>query len=60
MKPEQLEETWKLRNNMLGDSLEYTDQFVQFLKKTKNNTALFSAFKEVSFGKKAPRRNVKR
>ena len=29
MTPEQLEETWKLRNNMSGDSLEYTDQFIK-------------------------------
>jgi len=35
MSSEQLEETWRLRNHMTGDSLEYTDQFIQFLKKTK-------------------------
>lgn len=60
MGTEQLEETWKLRNNMVGDSLEYTDQFVQFIKKTKNNQALLALLKKVSFGKKTPRRNVKR
>lgn len=60
MTAEQLEETWKLRNNMSGDSLEYTEQFVQFLKKTKSNEQLFSAFQEVSFGKKHQKRNPKR
>ncbi|HIY58729.1 MAG TPA: transcription termination factor Rho, partial [Candidatus Tetragenococcus pullicola] len=37
MSSEHLEETWRLRNNMTGDSLEYTEQFIRFLKKTKNN-----------------------
>ena len=35
MSSEQLEETWRLRNNMTGDSLEFTEQFLQFLRKTK-------------------------
>ena len=30
MSSEQLEETWRLRNNMTGDSLEFTEQFLQF------------------------------
>lgn len=59
MSPHQLEETWKLRNNMTGDSLEYTDQFVKFLRKTKNNNDFFEAFQEVSFGKQR-KKNVKR
>ncbi len=44
MSSEQLEETWRLRNNMLGDSLEFTEQFIQFLRKTKNNEEFFSGF----------------
>jgi transcription termination factor Rho len=55
-----LEEIFKLRNNMTGDSLEYTSQFVNFLKKTKNNDQVFKAFKDVSFGGKTVRRNQKR
>lgn len=44
MTPEQLEETWKLRNNMSGDSLEYTDQFIKMLNGPKiiNNYLKFS------------------
>lgn len=59
MTANQLEETWKLRNHMTGDSLEYTDQFVKFLRKTKNNIDFFEAFQDVSFGKQT-KRNVKR
>ena len=58
MSAQQLEETWKLRNNMRGDSLEYTEQFIQFLKKTKTNKELFQAFQDVHFGKS--KRNPKR
>jgi transcription termination factor Rho len=60
MAPSRLEEIFKLRNNMTGDSLEYTSQFVNFLKKTKNNDQVFKAFKDVSFGGKTVRRNQKR
>lgn len=59
MTANQLEETWKLRNHMTGDSLEYTDQFVKFLRKTKNNIDFFEAFQDVSFGKQT-KKNVKR
>ena len=59
MTPEQLEETWKLRNNMSGDSLEYTDQFIKMLKRTQNNQQLFEVFHDVSFGKQI-KRNPKR
>lgn len=55
MTPEQLEETWKLRNNMSGDSLEYTDQFIKMLKRTQNNQQLFEVFHDVSFGKQIKR-----
>ena len=30
MSSEQLEETWRLRNNMTGDSLEFTEQSYSF------------------------------
>ena len=59
MTPEQLEETWKLRNKMSGDSLEYTDQFIKMLKRTQNNQQLFEVFHDVSFGKQI-KRNPKR
>lgn len=51
MTPEHLEEIWKLRRNMTGDSLEVTGQLLNFLKKTKSNQQFFEAFKDVSFGK---------
>ena len=60
MSPDRLEEIFKLRNNMTGDSLEYTSQFVNFMKKTKTNEDVFKAFKDVSFGGKTTRRNQKR
>jgi transcription termination factor Rho len=60
MSSEQLEETWRLRNHMTGDSLEYTDQFIQFLKKTKNNQEFLEAFHDVTFNEKRVKRNVKR
>ncbi|AYW45579.1 transcription termination factor Rho [Tetragenococcus koreensis] len=60
MSPEQLEETWRLRNNMLGDSLEYTEQFIRFLKKTKTNQEFLDTFHDVSFTDKKPKRNIKR
>ncbi len=60
MSSEQLEETWRLRNNMTGDSLEFTEQFLQFLRKTKTNADFLSAFHDVHFGDKRPKRNLKR
>ncbi|AIM25091.1 transcription termination factor Rho [Melissococcus plutonius] len=56
---ESLEEVWKLRNHMIGDSLDYTEQFIQCLKKTKNNKDIFENFQDVSFGKQI-KRNYKR
>lgn len=52
MPEDQLEEIWKLRKNMVGDSLEYTEQLIRFLRKTKNNQQFFKEFQDVSFGKK--------
>ncbi|HLQ39710.1 MAG TPA: transcription termination factor Rho, partial [Tetragenococcus sp.] len=49
MRKSQLEETWRLRKNMLGDSLEYTEQFIRFLKQTKTNKEFLQSFKDVSF-----------
>lgn len=56
---ESLEEVWKLRNHMIGDPLDYTEQFIQCLKKTKNNKDIFENFQDVSFGKQI-KRNYKR
>lgn len=33
MDSDQLEETWRLRNQMQGDSLDYTEQLIRFMKK---------------------------
>ncbi|AYW47091.1 transcription termination factor Rho [Tetragenococcus osmophilus] len=60
MSPEQLEETWRLRNNMLGDSLEYTEQFISFLKKTKTNQEFLDSFQDVSFTDKKAKRSTRR
>lgn len=51
MSAEQLEETWKLRNTMQGNSLEYTEQFNQMLRQTKDNEALLNAFKNLKVKK---------
>jgi transcription termination factor Rho len=58
--PTALEETFKLRNQMTNDSLEFTDQLIRFMKKTKNNQEFLASFKEVSFGSKTTRKNIKR
>lgn len=60
MGSEQLEETWRLRHSMAGDALDYTDQLIQLMKKTKNNEAFLAAFKEVTFGGKKAPQNTKR
>ncbi|GMQ73648.1 transcription termination factor Rho [Tetragenococcus halophilus] len=60
MSPEQLEETWRLRNNMLGDALENTEQFISFLKKTKTNQEFLDSFHDVSFTDKKSKRSNKR
>lgn len=52
MSPEHLEEIWKLRRHMKGDSINTTNQLLNFLKKTKNNTTFFESFRDVSFLKK--------
>ncbi len=45
MTPEQLEETWKLRNNMSGDSAGiYGSIHKKMLKRTQNNQQLFEVF----------------
>lgn len=55
-----LEGIWKLRHNMIGDSIEFTNQMLNFLRKTKNNQEFFKAFGDVTFGKKDPKKNLKR
>ncbi|WP_442759843.1 transcription termination factor Rho [Enterococcus italicus] len=49
---DQLEETWRLRNQMQGDSLDYTEQLIRFMKKTENNEAFLKAFQDVTFNEK--------
>lgn len=49
---DQLEETWRLRNQMQGDSLDYTEQLIRFMKKTENNVAFLKAFQDVTFNEK--------
>ena len=55
-----LEEIYKLRRNMKGDSLEYTEQLLNFMRRTDDNTGLFEAFRDVSFGKTVPTKSKKR
>ncbi|MGX7024702.1 transcription termination factor Rho [Vagococcus hydrophili] len=50
--PEHLEEVWKVRRHMKGDSIEFTNQFLTMLKKTDSNTQFYETFKDVSFSKK--------
>lgn len=52
MDSDQLEETWRLRNQMQGDSLDYTEQLIRFMKKTENNVAFLKAFQDVTFNEK--------
>lgn len=52
MASDQLEETWRLRNQMQGDSLDYTEQLIRFMKKTENNVAFLKAFQDVTFNEK--------
>jgi len=52
MSPKHLEEIWKLRRHMKGDTINSTNQLLTFLKKTKNNHTFFESFKDVSFSKK--------
>lgn len=44
-----LEEIWKLRHAMTGDALEFTDQFIKFLRKTTDNQHFFEGFSEKNF-----------
>lgn len=59
MSESQLEETWKLRNQMNEDALEYTEQFRNLLKNTKNNQELLHSIKDLTV-KNTSRRNQKR
>lgn len=43
----QLEQVWRLRRMMQGDALEYTDQLIQLLRKTKNNDDFFTQFEKI-------------
>ncbi len=60
MAPKHLEEIWKLRHNMVGDSIEYTDQLQKILRKTKDNVEFFEVFKDVTFNKGSNRKNLKK
>ena len=57
MTPNQLEETWKLRNSMTGDALEFTEQFVNMLKNTEKNEELLATVKSLDI---APKRSISR
>lgn len=52
LSPEKLEDVWKLRRSMKGDSIEVTNQLLRILKNTKDNTAFYKAFKDATFSKK--------
>ena len=42
-----LEQVWRLRKMMQGESLEYTEQLIQLLRKTKNNDDFFTQFEKI-------------
>lgn len=52
MPAEQLEETWRLRNQLQGDGLEFTEQLIRFMKKSENNATFLQAFQDVTFTEK--------
>lgn len=41
---DKLDQIWRLRKMMQGDALEYTDQLIQLLEKTKTNEDFFAQF----------------
>lgn len=47
IEPDKLEQVWRLRKMMQGDSLEYTEQLIQLLRKTKNNDDFFTQFEKI-------------
>lgn len=48
MRPEQLESIWNFRRMMTGDSLDYTDQFVNMLRNTVNNEDFFAQMNQLT------------
>lgn len=60
MPGERLEEIWKLRRLMTGDSLEFTDRFIKILRKTKTNEDFFASFSEEAFGKGRTNRTIRK
>jgi len=54
---EQLNQTWRFRNAIRGDALDYSEQINQFLRKTKTNEEFLKTFKDISFGKEKNRRS---
>lgn len=48
MDPEQLDQIWQLRNMMQGDTLSYTEQFIQLLRQTKDNEDFFMKLEQFS------------
>ncbi|MDR3157382.1 MAG: transcription termination factor Rho [Lactobacillales bacterium] len=57
MSEEQLNQTWKFRSALQGDSLECTEKFNQMLRKAKNNKEFVHIFKDVQFGREVRRSN---
>lgn len=55
-----LEDIWKLRRAMVGESLEYTDQFIKVLRKSKNNQVFFENFSEKAFNPAKNTRGTRR
>ncbi|MCO6018637.1 transcription termination factor Rho [Carnobacterium divergens] len=60
MDSERLEEIWKLRRAMTGDSLEYTNKLITILKKTKTNNEFFKQFTDETFSQNKLRRPTKK
>lgn len=55
-----LEEIWKLRHAMVGDALEFTDQFIKILRNSDDNQAFFNDFSEKAFTQTKNPRNSRR
>lgn len=56
----ELEEIWKIRKLMTGDSLAFTEKFIKALRKTKNNQQFFTDIKEEKILIEKTKRNLKR
>ena len=55
-----VESIWKVRHAMIGESLEFTDQFIRTLRKAKTNDEFFETFSESTLAQSKNYRNKRR